>query len=533
MVCRMISSGGVPTWGNSGRTPVSDLRSAPRNGMPRIATLWGLLGLVAYALARSLAYARMRPLSIDEVLTHAVCRQANLPAIWKALSHGVDGQPPLFYLIERSLALLNPDEHIGYRLLPVLGFVCTLALLYVFVRTRNGATPALICASLLLMTPLFTIYAAEARPYTPLTACIAIALVCYQRVPNALWVSGMFLSLLLASSLHYYAVFAIGPFFLAELTVVYETKKVRFWVWLALLMSLIPLGISWSLLMGMKRHWGAHFFAPFSLRTLPLTYAWYLGLLPAWGAAIVGAVSAGILATFSSRDSQPGGPKEPPSASLPERVLVLGLIVLPLVGYAAAKITHAPFVDRYFLPGILGIAAAIGYMLGRSRTKSIMVAAMFVLLAIGVQELGFWTSPRHRVVPDEQISPLASVAEAVHHEDLPIVVSDFGLYLEFWHYAPPPLRRRIMALADPANAVIYAGNDTSDQLAVAWQSYEPGGVQDFAPFAAEHPIFLLYSTGTLFDWWPARLAHDGHRLQLLAVHGRNAMYLVELKTIPN
>ena len=111
MVCRMISSGGVPTWGNSGRTPVSDLRSAPRNGMPRIATLWGLLGLVAYALARSLAYARMRPLSIDEVLTHAVCRQANLPAIWKALSHGVDGQPPLFYLIERSLALLNPDAY--------------------------------------------------------------------------------------------------------------------------------------------------------------------------------------------------------------------------------------------------------------------------------------------------------------------------------------------------------------------------------------------------------------------------------------
>jgi len=111
-------------------------------------------------------------------------------------------------------------------------------------------------------------------------------------------------------------------------------------VWLALLMSLIPLGISWSLLMGMKRHWGAHFFVPFSLRTLPLMYAWYLGLSPAWGTAIAGTVSAGILATFFSRDSQPGGPKEPPAASRPERVLVLGLIVLPLIGYAAAVITY-------------------------------------------------------------------------------------------------------------------------------------------------------------------------------------------------
>src|SRR5438093_10698271 len=92
----------------------------------------------------------------------------------------------------------------------------------------------------------------------------------------------------LASSLHYYAVFAIGPFFLAELTAVYETKKVRSWVWLALLMSLIPLGISWSLLMGMKRPWGEHCFPLFSLRTLPFASAWYLGLLPAWRAAIAG-----------------------------------------------------------------------------------------------------------------------------------------------------------------------------------------------------------------------------------------------------
>jgi hypothetical protein len=505
---------------------VSDFRYTPLDAMPRTMTLLGLLGLVAYALARSLAYARMRPLSIDELFTQAVCRKASLPAIWRALSQGADGQPPFFYLIEHSMVWPILNEHIGYRLLPVLGFACTLILFYVFVKTRNGAAAALVCASLLLMTPLFTIYAAEARPYSPLTACIAIAMVCYQRTPAAPWIGGLFLSLLLASSLHYYAVFALFPFFLAELTVVYETRKVRFWVWLALLGALVPLGISWPLLMHAKHYFGPHFPGSVSVRTLPLMYGWYLGVAPAWGVALVGAAFGAVLATFFPMASPPRDTKGLPAASVPDRVLVLGFIVLPMVGFVVARIAHGPHVDRYFLPAILGIAAAPGYVLRRAKPMGIAVAAMFVFLAIGVQELGFWTSPRHRVVPVEQVTALANFAEAAHHEDLPIVVSGEEAYLEFWHYAPPVLKRRIMALMDPAEVATH-------QIEVELGSDEPV-IRDLADFAAEHPAFLLYSTGSTLDQWPERLAHDGHRLQLLAAHGREAMYLVELKApVPN
>jgi hypothetical protein len=527
-ISKMTSSSHGTSREESGQTPAADFRFYPWDAMPRSAILWGPLCLAAYAVARSLAYAGIKPLSIDEVVTQAICRQPNLQTIWQALSQGADGQPPLFYVIERSVAWLVPNEHIGYRLLSTLGFACTLTLLYVFVKTRNGTAPALVCASLLLATPLFTIYAAEARPYSLLTAFVAIALVCYQRAPTPLWVAGMFISLFFACSIHYYAVFSLFPFFLAELTVVYQGKEIRLWVWVALLAAPIPLAISWPLLMQMKHLWAAHFFVAFSLRTLPLVYGWYFGELPAWGTALAGAAFVTVLATFS-KTSQPGDPKVSPEKSASERVLVLGFILLPMLGYAVAKITHGPFVDRYFLPAILGIAAAVGYALGRVKPRGTMVAVIFVLLVIGVQELGFWTSNRHHVVPAEQISPLASFADDVRRVDLPIVVSDFGIYLESWHYAPPGLRRRIMALADPASAVKYIGTDTSDQLAVALRPYVPVAVQDFAPFAAEHPVFLLYSTGSLFDWWPARLTHEGARLQLLAVHGPAAMYLVELK----
>ena len=526
MVSKMSLPSGVPSTGVSGQTPDSDLRRSLDTKF-RTAALFGLFGLVAYASARSLVYAGMKPLSNDEVLTQAVCHQATIQGIWNALNQGVDGQPPLFYVIERSTAWLIPNEHIGYRLLPILGFVCTVILLYVFVKARNGATWALVCASLLLLTPLFTVYATEARPYTPLTASIAMAMVCYQRAGAAPWVSGMFFSLLLAASLHYFAVFALFPFFVAELMVVFDTKKARVWVWLALLAPLASLTMYWQLLMRMNHHWWGAIYAHVSPRTLASTYAWFMGVLPAWSAALVGAAIVAMLVGIFPMASHPGDPKGFPKASAPERVLILGLIILPMLGYAATKITHAPFLDRYFLPTILGITAAAGYVLGLAKPKSITVATMFVTFAIGVQEFGFWTSPRHWVVPAAQVSSLASLAAAAHHEDLPIVVSDPAEYVVYWHYASPVLRRRIMGLADPATAMIYTGTGVRDELLAALRLYEPVAVQYWSPFAEGHPVFLLY--GSQSNWWPGRLAHDGYRLQLLAANGGEAMYLVESK----
>lgn len=489
---------------------------------------WWLLGLAVYALTRSLAYAAMRPLSIDELFTQTVCHQASLPAIWKALSQGADGQPPFFYLIQRSTVWSVLNEHLGYRLLPALAFVCTLILMYVFVRTRNGSASASVAACLLLMTPLFTIYSAEARPYSPLTACIAIALVCYQRAPAVLWVVGLFVSLVLASSLHYYALFAVFPFFLAEVTVVYEMKKVRFLVWFALLGALAPLGIYWPLVLQVRQHWTLHPIASthVSIRMLPLMYAWYLGVAPAWAMALVGAAVA-VLAGFLPVVSHPEEPKGQEVGSLPERLLVIGLIVSPMVGWAVTTISHAPILDRYFLPAILGIAAAAGYVLRWATRRSVAAALIVILIAVGVQELAFWSSPRHRVVPAEQLGALATLAETVDHEDLPIVVSGVEEYREYWHYAPPELRRRIVALVDPANAWRYVGGDY-DQLHIAQRLCEPMTIQDFDPFAAAHPVFLLLSTGSPLDWWPARLAHDGHRLQVLATKKGTTMYLVQL-----
>jgi mannosyltransferase len=501
------------------------LRDALRNATP-----WGLLALVAYAATRSMVYAAAKPFWFDEVLTQVVCRQGNLSAIWSALKRGVDGNPPAFYLIERSVVWLIPNELLAYRLLSVIGFLASLLLVYAFVKARNGGARALLCSALLLITPLFTLYAEEARPYSLVTACIALALVCYQRAPATPWVTGLFLSLLLAASLHYYAVLIFLPFFLAELTVVYQTRRVRFGVWVALLAAVLPLAFSWPMLMLLRQNLGPHFWATAALNDVSATYGAFFRVESPWGMAVAGLAVLAMLVGLVRRAQQTEATAGMPETPAAERVLILGLIVLPMVGYLVAKMTHGPFVERYFLPAILGTTAAVGYALGPVKPRGMLVAAMFVGLAIGSQELGFWRSLGQRETPADIVEPIANLADTTRYADLPIVISDAGVYVELWHHAPPELRRRIVTLPDPTNAAKYAGTDTVDKLVIALRSCEPTiAVHDFAHFAAEHQTFLLYSNGSRFDWWPARLVHDGDQLRLLGFQRRGSAYLVELK----
>src|SRR5262249_54834177 len=215
----------------------------------------------AYALLRSFVYAAIKPLWFDEVLTFVVSRQGHLSAIQSALKQGVDGNPPFFYLVEHASASIFSNENIGYRFPSILGFTCTLLLLFLFVKTVYGAKTAPACSSLLLITPLFTLFAQEARPYSLVAALTASALVCYQRVPRPVWTLGLALSLLLAALLHYYTLLTLAPFFLAEFAFAFWAKRIRFAVWLALLAPLVPIAISWPQLMWMRQNWGAHFWA--------------------------------------------------------------------------------------------------------------------------------------------------------------------------------------------------------------------------------------------------------------------------------
>jgi hypothetical protein len=378
---------------------------------------------------------------------------------------------------------------------------------------------------LLLITPLFTLYAEEARPYSLVTAAIALALVCYQRLPSVRWTVGLFLSLLFATLMHYYAVLVLLPFLLAESWVFIQTRRLRIAVWLALLAPMTPVLLSLPILIRMKQNWGPHFWAHgATLSTVSATYGDFFRLSSAWGTALCAFSILAILSSFPFKSSSALQSRSavPPS----ERLLVLGLILLPIVGFALAKITHGPFVPRYFLSTILGLSIATTYALCQANLKTFFAAALLVSFAVASQEIRFWRTLRSRQTVADIIAPTAQLAASTRYPDLPIVISDAGQYLEIVHYAPPSLLQRIVNLPDPESAATYVGIDTVDKLALALRPYGLAGVQDLNTFEAAHPTFLLYSNGGLSDWLCNRLLHDGDQLTLLEKDAPAAVFLV-------
>src|SRR5690242_16094692 len=157
-----------------------------------------LIVLLAYCVIRLCVTARLDPFWYDEILTRAVAAQTSLTGAMRALLGGVDSHTPFFYLIEFYALRLFKNEEFALRLPSVLAFAITLVCVFVYAKRRWTEVSALGCAACLLATAAFQRYATEARAYSMLLACIALALVCYDRLPSRIWTIGLGLSLLLA-----------------------------------------------------------------------------------------------------------------------------------------------------------------------------------------------------------------------------------------------------------------------------------------------------------------------------------------------
>jgi hypothetical protein len=484
---------------------------------------WGIWILIAYTAARNVWAASVRPFWYDELCTVAVARAASFSALLGAFRGAKDSNPLPFYLIEYVSRTLSTNQHVSYRLPSIAGFCLALWCLFAVIRKRNGAVCALVCSATLLLTPLYHPYAVEARPYSMVAACIAMALFCYQRTPRPLWTVLFGLSLAASESLHFYALFAFVPFAMAESALLWKERRFRWGVWLAMGFGLVPLVLSWTVLKGFQEFYGARFWASASLVRTASTYALFLKTFAPIAIAIVA-----VLAIISLWGSLWGGEDDAGDASWQERWLAVGLLALPVVGYAATKVAHGGLAERYVLPMVLGLPLGFAWMLGQFERKTVALFAGFVLIAVTLQEGFFWKAERGTfgkvVSPADAVERL--VDSAPSRPDLPIVVSDGHDYVPLAYYASPDWAKRFVSVVDPEEAVVYSGSDSLDKQLSALQCCLPLRVYGFHNFADAHPAFLLYSGGGDWDWWPVRLLHDGYTLQLLAAEKNNRLYSV-------
>jgi hypothetical protein len=450
----------------------------------------------------------------DEILTLAVAKQESWKRINAALRVALDSHPPIFYVIENFALKLFTDEDVALRLPSIAAFPCTLLCIFLYTKRLAGELVGFLSILFLLMTAAFSYYAIEARGYSMVVACIAFALVCYERVPSKIWTILFALSLAMAQSLHYYAVFAMAPFGLAELAYALRTKKIRWGVWASVAFGMVPLLIFWPLLAELKAYYGPVFWMQYHANFLPQTYGDLLQTDRRTGAGIAAVVLAGLLLKLFSEWSANHRIRETAEEGRRRLVLLFGITVLPFVGHLATTMMHTELVNRYVLSVVLGIAVGLAVILGNGRRTPVLLFGVFVVCGLSIDEIHFWRSIRAETADMKAFADSRdAVLNKAGNESLSIVVPNGLAVMPLAHYIQPALARRLVFLT-PEEHVTHI--DKELQL---YRNYSPVQVATFSNFTSAKSQFLLYEDDTyggIGAWIRERLEHEGWSTELVA-----------------
>jgi hypothetical protein len=505
-----------------------DRRARSEEGFVSKRWVYFTLGcLVLYVVVRSIVAAAIKPFWFDELLTLAVSSQPNAKDMWRALSQGVDSQAPLFHLLERVALGAVSNPHIAMRLVPLLGFCAALVCVFVYLRKRNSDEVALLSTTILLLTIYYSRYATEARAYSAVVGCITVAMVCYQRVPSLKWTALLGVSLAVAESFHYYAIFCMVPFGLAEVAYWWRARRLRWPVWCALLVGVTPLVAYWPVVARMKAEFGAHIWTHYGLANVPATYGWLFFGGTALGVAVVEVCVAGVVAArlrpawLRGSVGAPAGENDEVEA-----VLLLGLLGVPLITLAVTDVMHGAMTDRYLLVTAIGVVLSLACIFSIARKEVLGVAALCVLSTIGVRELSFWRSV-HSLQVWNSSAPVEDFVGKVGHEDLPVVIDSGTRALQLEHYASQGWKSRFIFLQDEEKSLQYLGTDSLDRNLVLLKPYAEFQMESFAEFVARHRQFLLYvEDEDKFNWLPSYLPGAGFEMQVLRADPLRKVYLV-------
>ena len=483
--------------------------------------------LLAYIAVAGLLQASNRAFWFDEIFTVAIARLGSMTDVWQALAAAADTSPPGFYVIERFLSGLVPNELIGFRLASILAVPLTCLCLFVFTRRDTDAVAAAIAAVLPLLTVLYSTFSIEARPYALMACALAFAAVAWQRAAAPLWSFVLALTLIASVSIHYYAVFALLPFAAAELTWSVVNKHYRPRVWLALTAGGLSFVAYWPLLRGLRDTYGQHYWAKASIFRAIASYDEYMSLMTVGAMLGFVAVLSGALLVYLARTVVPRADDPiPPDVPPANCVLALGLLWLPWIALVAAKVGGGGVAARYTIGAALGLALSasyVAYWLGRRASALIL---MCLLLAFASKEVVFWGAEYDgrnvRRVDIEGFERLLSHGDPA----LPVVVANGREFVSLAYYAPRQVTSRLVALLDPQAALERTGTDSIELDIEVLQRYLPIAVQSYEAFEAAHARFLLYATPGHGEWWQARLLRDGFTLRTLAADGSRVLYEV-------
>jgi hypothetical protein len=489
-----------------------------------------LLFILLFAGLCSALHAVAKPFWFDELCTVIIARLPGASAIWNALDHAADTQPPAYYLVARFARQLVQDDHLGYRLPSILGLMGTVFCIYIILSRRVSHLSAMVGATFVLCTPL-AIYAYEARPYSLMIAFISCAILAWQRIEDS-WRYALLLviSLAAAVSMHYYAIFVWPAFLMAEASVWIFHRRFRTGAWASIIAGVLPLLFFSKLLFRLHQILAPNFWAQPSFTQVFTAPNWLFYLGHFWGFTF----SAGITAVFlyfeitktAARVVPECRPVEDKGLKIEEQVFILMLLWLPVIAIIAAEIAHGGMTERYMMPTILGGALAIGYLSGKVPRAMAAILLVLFLTNYALSSFQVVMSALNGSLLDQRTAATRKMQAIIAKDDqadLPIVISNVIRYLPMAYYTPAPLNRKLYLLVESPDLF----------SAVLAQYTSIGQVESYGDFVSRNREFLVVAgkgggPGIDFEWLPARLAQDGNTVRLLSATQGTEVYKVTM-----
>ena len=481
-----------------------------------------LCAFTVFFLLGAALQARSKPFWYDEVITVVVAGSPDLPTTWKA-GLACDGAPPLSYLMAHLCARWFGEGEVSLRIPAIVGFWVFGLCLFRFTLRRVGIYYAL--TALLLPTVLETYYySLEARPYGPELAFCGLALVAWQaateRSRRFLALPGLALSLAAALFCHYYALLLYLPLAGGEAVRLYQNRRIDWGVGAALAAGGLPILWLTSNIAGVVKGVVHTWAPPYPGQVIEF---WEFGLQHASGflVLLLALLALSIIQARQKTDAAEGAVPALLDHELAAGVLFLAIPLAAVVG--ALLVTHM-FTPRYALIALAGFSflapmVAAHMFGGRALPGFLLTVALtacfgFTSMAIPPTRNPFDGEPELR--------------EALQQG--PVAISDAQLFLQMWHYAPPPLKSRLLFLVDHEAALKYMGFANMDDALKQIRLWSSVRVVDYPNFASPGREFLVYQNTLRPGWLISKVVDDGATVEVRKYAGARALMRVRLKS---
>ena len=474
---------------------------------------WSALSLVVLLYIFLTALASSRQLWHDELYTYYIATAPSWRRFWEEMH--LDLNPPLEYLAVRASVALFGNSSYAVRLPSIFAFLGGSLCLWRFVAKRLGHASGLV-ALLVLWASAFFYYATEARPYALVAGFLGATLLAWDhatkqhRVKSSLLllafaVTGMTLS-------HMMAVLYVTSFCLAEIVRTYQSRRLDWAMWLALL---VPCAIPFVYLHLMARFESSLFPPIFQASFRKIFESYYgslrLEALPLLIAFLLGSLVALLLAPFRT---PPLASRSQKSITHVELALAFGLLATPAIVNILLMRSHGAYFDRYALPVAFGYALVIAYVLALQTSSSQLAAtaASSVLLAfVVIYNLGPGLKQSAWLKNGAAQHELFSRFLANERPELPLVAASGLTFLEMDRYENAHTVDRLYYLTDPSMAVQYAHATIFESMSTVKESFPiRAHIEAYSRFVLQHRTFLVLGTPDYPEDWLLRALLDHH-----------------------